>query len=169
MSRKGVVLVGHGGIPRDFPREKVTQLKALESRRKKTGGPPSQEEQDLETQIRSWPRTPLTDPYQAGLESLADSLRPLLGGSTLKLAYNEFCAPTLDEAVERCVEENMDEITVLPSMLTPGGIHSEIEIPETIDRLRKKHPSVKIRYIWPFNMDGVAHMLYDHIQTPENL
>ncbi len=163
MSRRGIILVGHGGIPKNFPRESVTQLKALESRRRKTGGPPSQEEQDLENRIRTWPRTPETDPYQAGLESLADRLRPLVNGSTLKLAYNEFCAPTLEEAVESLVKENVDAITVVPSMLTPGGVHSEVEIPETLDTLRKKHPGVNFRYTWPFDMDRVARMLSDHI------
>lgn len=167
MNRTGIILVGHGGVPKDFPRETVTRLKALEGQRRKTGGPPSEEEKALETHIRSWPRTPETDPYQAGLESLADRLRPLLEGSTLKLAYNEFCAPTLEQAVESFVKENVDEITVLTSMLTPGGVHSELEIPETLETLRKQFPEVTLRYIWPFDMDRVARMLLDHIKAPE--
>ena len=69
--KRGVVLVGHGGIPKDYPRELVTKLRALEAKRRATGGPPTPEEIELDTKIRRWPRTPKTDPYQAGLEALA--------------------------------------------------------------------------------------------------
>ena len=86
MEKKGVIFVGHGGIPKDLPRDTVTRFKGLESARKKTGGAPSQEERELENRIRNWPRSPKNDPYKAGLESLAESLRPLLGGAGLVLA-----------------------------------------------------------------------------------
>lgn len=168
MKKKGVILVGHGGIPKDLPRDIVIRFKGLESSRKKIGGPPSEEERKLENRIRSWPRSPENDPYQAGLESLAESLRPLLSGAGLVLAYNEFCAPTLEDAVEEMVRAEVVEITVLPSMLTPGGVHSEVEIPETLEKLRKQFPKISFRYIWPFDMDRVAGMLRDHILQETN-
>ncbi|HEY5649708.1 MAG TPA: CbiX/SirB N-terminal domain-containing protein [Nitrospiria bacterium] len=162
-TKKGVILVGHGGIPKDIPRENVTRFKALEGSRRKTGEAPSQEERELDQRIRRWPRTPENDPYKAGLESLAEKLRPLLGEARLVLAYNEFCAPTLEEAVEELVREETHEITVLTSMMTPGGIHSEVEIPETLETLQAAYPAVSFRYIWPYDMARVAQMLSEHI------
>ena len=75
-ARRAVVLVGHGGVPRDYPRERLMRLRALETRRRGSGSPPSQEEAALEHELRHWPRTPANDPYQAGLKSLAAHLRP---------------------------------------------------------------------------------------------
>lgn len=62
--------------------------------------PMSAEEDELETKIRRWPRTPETDPYQTGLESVAARLRAKLSDVLFAVAYDEFCAPTLEESVE---------------------------------------------------------------------
>ena len=158
-----VVLVGHGGVPRDFPREELQRLKALEGQRRARGSAPSPEETALERRIRTWPRTPQTDPYRAGLERLAESFRPLVSPATLVLAYNEFCAPALDEAVDALVASGARHLVVVPSMLTPGGVHSEIEIPETIAHLRTRHPAATLRYAWPFDMDAVARLLASQV------
>ena len=149
---RGVVLVGHGGIPRDYPREPLAALKALEAKRHASGGEPGPEEIALDRRIRQWPRTPETDPYQAGLESLATQLKVALNGDLFAIAYNEFCAPTLEEAVETLIAAGAREIRVVSSMFTPGGSHSELEIPETLAHLRGKHPTIDLRYAWPFDL-----------------
>ena len=163
-STRGVVLVGHGGIPKDYPRELVTKLRGLEAKRRAGGGPPTPEEVELDTKLRRWPRTPKTDPYQAGLEALADRLKASLNGDLFAIAYNEFCAPTVEEAVDTLIGYGATAITIIPSMLTPGGSHSEIEIPETLAHLRTRHPGVEIRYAWPFDLGQVASMLAGQIQ-----
>ncbi|MDC8451173.1 MAG: hypothetical protein LV473_22910 [Nitrospira sp.] len=103
--KRGVVLVGHGGIPKDCPQDLVTRLKRLEAQRRATKQPPSAEELELDMKIRRWPRTPSTDPYQSGLQAVATRLQPQLNGVLFGLAYNAFCAPTLEEAVEHLVEQ----------------------------------------------------------------
>lgn len=168
--RRAVILVGHGSPPADCPRELVMRLKGLEGRRAAAGGPPgapSVEERELDARIRAWPRTPENDPYRAGIERLASELAPLLGGAELTVAYNEFCAPTLAEAVAAAVARGAAEITVVPSMLTPGGVHSEVEIPEAIAHLRAEHPSILLRYAWPFDLGQVARLLAAHVSRPE--
>lgn len=154
-----VVLVGHGGVPRDFPRPRLARLKALESERRAQRKEPSPEESALEAEIRGWPRTRETDPYQAGLEQLATHLRALVAPARLVLAYNEFCAPSLDEAVAGLLMDGLGRVVVVPSMLTPGGVHSEIEIPETIAALRRRFPNASIDYAWPFDPHTVATLL----------
>jgi sirohydrochlorin cobaltochelatase len=158
-----VVLVGHGGLPKDCPRDLVMRLKALEAQRQTSGGAPTVQELELDARIRQWPRTPATDPYQAGLESLAGHLRPHLHGALLAVAYNEFCSPTLEEAVADVVAAGATSIAVVPSMLTPGGVHSEVEIPETLERLRACYPQIDFRYVWPIDLTLVARMLAEQL------
>jgi sirohydrochlorin ferrochelatase len=163
---KGVVLVGHGAVAKDCPREWVMKLKALEVRRHQTGAEAVPEELELDRRIRTWPRTPENDPYKTGLESLANHLRRGLNGTLLTVAYNEFCAPSLTEAVHAMIEEGVGVITVIPTMMTPGGVHSEVEIPVLLDQLRLRNPEARIRYIWPFDLSRVARLLVEHIEQP---
>ena len=160
-NQKAVILVGHGGLPRDCPREVIQQFKQLERERKGSGQLATAEERDIEKRIREWPRTPENDPYKAGLEQLAERLEPLLEGGILVLAYNEFCAPTIEDAVADLSTRGVRHITVVPTMLTPGGSHSEIEIPEILDDLRSRHPALDIRYAWPADLDLLAGMFAD--------
>jgi len=164
VEKRGVVLVGHGTIPKDCPQELVTRLKRLEAQRRAAKMPPTSEEIELDTTIRRWPRNSATDPYQSGLEAVAAALRPLLDGTLFAVAYNEFCAPTLEEAVELLVSKGMKDIMVLTTMFTPGGSHSEIEIPETLEVLKARHPSVTLHYAWPFDLELVARMLVTQME-----
>ena len=161
---RGVVLVGHGGIPKDCPQELVMRLKRLEVQRRAAKMPPSPEEIELDTKIRRWPRTAETEPYKTGLEKVAASLRAQLDGALFAVAYNEFCAPTLEESVEELIKKGATHITVTTTMFTPGGSHSEVEIPEILDRLRKQYPNIMLRYAWPFDMDLIAAMLATQIK-----
>ncbi|OYT19336.1 MAG: hypothetical protein CCU26_12145 [Nitrospira sp. UW-LDO-01] len=163
-SMKGVVLVGHGGIPKDCPQDLVTKLKRLEAQRRAAKQQPSQEELELDQKIRRWPRTKETDPYQSGLEAVGAMLRPHLNGMLFAMAYNEFCAPTLEEAVEDLVKQGVTSITVLTTMFTPGGSHSEVEIPEILDHLRPLYPAVELRYAWPFDLQLIAKTLSEQLR-----
>lgn len=160
----GVVLVGHGGIPKGCPQELVTKLKRLEAQRRAAKQPPSAEEIELDTKIRRWPRTSETDPYQSGLEAVGAQLRANLGDVLFAVAYNEFCAPTLEESVDKLIQKGATHIAVTTTMFTPGGSHSEVEIPETLDRLRLHYPQVKLRYAWPFDLDLVAKTLAEQVK-----
>jgi len=167
--KRGVILVGHGGIPKGCPQELVTQLKRLESQRRAANQPPSPEEIELGARIRRWPRTPETDPYQSGLEAVAAQLRAELGDMLFAVAYNEFCAPTLEESIGELIKRGAAEIIVATTMFTPGGSHSEIEIPETLARMRLLHPNVVLRYAWPFDLRLVANTLAEQVRrfSPE--
>ncbi len=162
-TKKGVVLVGHGGIPKDYPGDLVSKLKRLEAQRRAAGQPMSAEELELDTKIRTWPRTPETDPYQAGLKALGAQMKPMVNGALFSLAYNEFCGPTLQEAVEDLIKQGTQSITIVSTMFTPGGSHSEYEIPEALKELRKQHPDVTLHYAWPYNLSQVSKMLIEHI------
>ena len=156
--------MGHGGIPKDCPQELVTRLKRLEGQRRAAKMPPSPEEIELDSKIRRWPRTAETEPYQAGLETVAARLRAQVDGALFAVAYNEFCAPTLEESVEELIKKYATHIIVTTMMFTPGGSHSEVEIPEILDHLRPQHPGVELRYAWPFDLNLVATTLAEQIK-----
>ena len=162
--KRGVVLVGHGGIPKDCPQDLVTRLKRLEAQRRAAKQPPSPEELELDQKIRRWPRTAATDPYQFGLEAVAEALRPHLNGALFAVAYNEFCGPTLEEAVEDLIKKGATRVTVATTMFTPGGSHSEVEIPEILDHLRLQYPGVELRYAWPFDLQLIAKTLVEQVK-----
>jgi sirohydrochlorin cobaltochelatase len=162
---KGILLVGHGGLPADCPRELVARLMQLERARQHTGSAPSREEMEIDRQIRLWPRTRETDPYQAGLERVKEHLAPRIGEKLLKLAYNEFCAPSIEQAAEELIEAGAGHITVVSTMFTPGGSHSEREIPEIVETLKRRHPEVRFTYAWPYDLDRVADLLLGQIES----
>ena len=162
-NQKGLILVGHGGIPTDCPDELIQKFMALHKKRTAQGLPATKMELELERTIRLWPRDAETDPYKAGLESLASHLANLLAGWTLKTAYNEFCAPSIREAVESLVNDDVKEIVLVTTMLTPGGSHSEKEIPEEVAKLQNQFKDVSIYYAWPFNLEKVAELLAAHV------
>ena len=95
---------------------------------------------------------------------MATQLQANLGEVLFAVAYNEFCAPTLEESVEDLIKNGATHITVTTTMLTPGGSHSEVEIPEILDHLRLQHPGVELRYAWPFDLSLVAITLREQVK-----
>ena len=120
-------------------------------------------EKELESTIRNWERTPESDPYKSGLEKLASHLAPRLEGFILKTAYNEFCYPSIEQAADVLAEKDITEVILITTMITPGGSHSEREIPEEVEALRIKYPNVNYQYAWPYDLGIFSNLLADHI------
>ena len=163
-NKTAVILIGHGGLPSDIPSELVEKFMRLHKTRVKTGDEASDQEIELDNAIRRWERSPESDPYKFGLEKLASLMEKFLDGFILKTAYNEFCYPTIEEAIEELVEEKVSKIILITTMITRGGSHSEREIPEELEVLRKKFSSIDIQYAWPFDMDTFALFLSTHVK-----
>ena len=66
--------------------------------------------------------------------------------------------------MEGLIAEGAEEIVIVPSMFTPGGGHSETDIPETLAALRTTYPEVTFRYAWPFNLGEVASLLVQQLR-----
>ena len=139
----------------------------VHKQRVRSGASISSEEEELDSTIRNWKRTPESDPYKAGLEKLASHMEPQLDGYILKTAYNEFCYPSIETAVDELSQEDVSKITLITTMITRGGSHSEIEIPEELEALSEKYPGIDFQYAWPFSMDSFALFLTDHIKNFE--
>ncbi len=161
-----IVLAMHGAPPLDFPREEMTEFMSLHARLGHAGGPDTsalrERYKELEARMRAWPRTGQNDPFYAGSQDLAKHLRQESGLEVI-IGFNEFCAPTLDEVLERAAEREAEKIIVVTPMMTRGGEHSAIEIPEAIRRVQQKFPALKIIYAWPFPMEDIARFLSSQI------
>ena len=83
--KQAVILIGHGGLPSDIPGNIVEEFMKLHKTRVRMGTKITPKENELESIIRNWERTPESDPYKTGLEQLASYLAPRLEGFILKI------------------------------------------------------------------------------------
>jgi sirohydrochlorin cobaltochelatase len=163
-----VVLAMHGAPPRDFPKKEMMELFGLHLRLTVAGEDDraaiKQRHDELEDKMRRWPRTPKNDPFYAASLEMAQRLAGILQ-SEVFVGFNEFCAPAIEEALERAVKTSPDKIIVVTPMMTRGGEHSEKDIPETLRRAQRRYPDIKIVYAWPYDVREVARFLSEHIKN----
>lgn len=160
-----VLLVGHGLFPNDFPEEELRaywQLHLAE-----VSGELSQAEEarlaELESRLLGWPRTPENDPHYHNIQSVAQALEAECR-LPVRVVFNEFCAPTLEEGVRQAAEDGYRRILVLSTMLNRGG-HPDEDIPRTIARAREAVPDVEVEYVWPYEPEDVAGLLASHLMN----
>jgi sirohydrochlorin cobaltochelatase len=156
-----IVLASHGAPPRDAPKLTVALTVALHMALEHSAGPLrsllARWHARLDARLRSWPRTAENDPFHASSLRLAVALSHAAGCEVL-VGYNEFCAPSLDAALDAAAR-GAERVLVVTPMLTAGGEHAEEDIPAAIARARTRHPGCEIVYAWPFELDAVARLL----------
>ena len=161
-----IVLAMHGAPPNDFPKHEIAELFGLHVRLEQAAGPERAalegRHAQLESKMRAWPRTAKNDPFFAGSLELANHLNQETGLEVI-LGFNEFCAPSLEEALERAMQPPTRKVVVVTPMMTQGGEHSETDIPNAIQHGRQRHPLVEVVYAWPFAVDQVAQFLASQI------
>jgi sirohydrochlorin ferrochelatase len=161
-----VVLAMHGAPPLDFPKSEMAEFMSLYARLGHALSPLPDDQKaryrQLEAKMRVWPRTGQNDPFYAGSQELAKHLRQESGLEVI-IGFNEFCAPGLDEALERAAAREAAEIVVITPMMTHGGEHSAVDIPEAVRRAQQKFPGQKIVYAWPFATEDIARFLASQV------
>lgn len=172
-SRVHVLLVGHGIPANDYPKDRLREFFQM-SAKHHTGQENKLEHghshdsddlryEQLEREIRAWPRTPENDPYKYGTEAIAEHLRTQTSRQVW-VAYNEFCDPTVELMVAKAVAQGAKRIVAVSTMLVSGGGHSESDIPKSLAAARKQHPDVEIIYAWPYDVEQIAALLTDTIR-----
>ncbi len=153
-----LILVGHGSPPRSYPHERVAEYIGLE-KRVRAGDPTALERfRELDEELRSYPRTPENDPYWYNLTRLAEAVKKASRFLDVIPAFNEFCRPSLEEAVEEAAKRRPEAIVVVPTMIVRGGEHSEEEIPEKLKEIMERHPGLKIIYAWPYDVEDQVEL-----------
>ena len=162
-----IFLAMHGMPPSDFPQKETLDYFMLHSRMENMPGPPpqvmQQQYEELDNKMRNWPRTQENDSYFYASNELAEEISSQTGYKVI-VGFNEFCSPSLDDAFDTASKEGTEKIIVITPMMTRGGEHSEKDIPEAIERARKKFPNAQFSYVWPFNISKVAAFLAEQIQ-----
>lgn len=159
--RTVIVLAMHGAPPNEVPQREVIELvglhQALEHAPAFVRSMLTGRYRQLDAKIRAWPRNPANDPFWAGSHELAERLRAATGADVM-VGFNEFCAPALDDALDQAAAQ-ADQVIVITPMMTRGGEHSEVEIPDSVKRAQKRHPAVAFKYVWPLDISDVANFL----------
>lgn len=161
-----IVLAMHGALPDDLPRHELDTFFSLRAQLKRATSeerlPLEEQLRTLERRIRAWPRTAANDPFYVASQAIGAELSHLTGREVI-VAFNEFCAPDVEEGLDLAVQHGGQRVIVLTPMLTRGGDHAEKEIPAAIERARQRHPSVTFVYAWPFADAAIARFLADQI------
>jgi sirohydrochlorin cobaltochelatase len=165
--KTAIVLAMHGVPSTDFPKKEMMELFSLHPKLEHASGPEREKlrerHDELEEKMRQWPRTPENDPYFYASFEMAKKMEEILGDRVF-VGFNEFCAPSIEDAIGEAAEVGADKIFVLTPMMTRGGEHSERDIPQAIQKARTRHPELEIVYAWPFDVSYVAAFLAGHIR-----
>lgn len=134
-----VVLVAHGDVPRDFNIKNMDVMKEAEEHSAKWS----------ET-VRNWPRTESNDPLYYDSLVLITKLREMFWPMPLEIGYMEFARPTIDESFDKLTSSGVKKVIVLGGTgFFDRSSHTLIDIPEAIDRLKKRRLDVEITYAYP--------------------
>ncbi len=76
--------------------------------------------------------------FAAAYQAL-DTSRPVLP------CFLELTGPTIQEGVDRCIEQGYTELSVLPILLFAAR-HNKFDITNELDRARARHPQLKFHY-----------------------
>jgi sirohydrochlorin cobaltochelatase len=163
-----IVLAMHGAPAKDYPSSDLMEFFKLHMALEHGGdGFPQamhHRHDAMDEKIRQWPRTADNDPFWEASYKLAEELSKVTGNQVV-VGFNEFCSPSIDEALETAVLTGAKDIIVITPMMTPGGEHSEIDIPHSIEKATERHPNVSFRYAWPFELTAVATFLAEQLSN----
>lgn len=163
-----LVLAMHGITPSDFPQNEKIELIRLDSLVHSDPDKVTIEQKTrfevLDYKMRNWPRNKQNDPFQAASRELAAHLERESGNEVI-VGFNEFCAPSVDQALDLAAEKKPERVIVLTPMMMPGGKHSEIEIPDSIKAAQKRHPSIQFGYLWPYQLEHLARFFAREIHA----
>jgi sirohydrochlorin cobaltochelatase len=161
-----IVLAMHGAPPNDFPPHEMAELFGLHARLEHAIGAEhaalEHRHAELDAKMRAWPRTLQNDPFYAASQELAAHLAQAAGCEVV-LGFNEFCAPTLDDALDEAVARGAEKVVVVTPMMTRGGEHATVDIPAAIQSAQERHPGILMFYAWPFEVSDVARFLAEQI------
>lgn len=161
-----IVLAMHGTLPRDLPRELAREFFALRGRLEQASATEraavQQHYAELDGRLRHWPRTADNDPYHAASQAMAAQLSRATGRDVIA-GFNEFCAPSVDDAMDQAAARGAQRVVVVTPMLTRGGEHAEKEIAALVEAARLRHPGVDWVYAWPYPVEAVAQFLADQV------
>jgi sirohydrochlorin ferrochelatase len=78
-----------------------------------------------------------------GMFRVADLIRAREGLPIVECAFYQYCPPTVEEALERCVAQGAKRIWMIPYFLHTG-IHLIKDLPGQLEAFGKRYPGLEI-------------------------
>jgi sirohydrochlorin cobaltochelatase len=69
----------------------------------------------------------------------------------------------LGEALDRSAVAGAEKVAVITPMMTRGGGHATVDIPQAVSQAQERHSHVQYIYVWPFEVSDVAQFLAEQI------
>ena len=139
----GVVLIAHGDVPLDYLEKKDMNMA----------------EEHIEKwseMVRDWPRNGENDPLLHDTRILEDYIKEKGEYPNFEIGNLEFSVPTLEDALNKVLDRGAEKVIFIGGTgFMDRSSHSLVDIPEAIDKLQKKYPSIEMSYEKP-NIDFVC-------------
>lgn len=99
---------------------------------------------------------------------LHNSIHPECSNNCVRVAYLQFAAPDISEAIKECVQNGARRIIVHPFFLT-SGMHVTKDIPEMIEDAKGIYPDVEFIYTEPLGThEKLIEIVKDRIKSAGN-
>ncbi|WP_216829510.1 sirohydrochlorin chelatase [Alkalihalobacterium elongatum] len=84
--------------------------------------------------------------------------------SIKEVGFIELTKPTILEGIKNCIEQGATRVFVQPVLLLEAG-HAKKDIPEEIEKAKRKFPNVEFIYGTPIGVDDrMVDIVYDRLQ-----
>ena len=77
------------------------------------------------------------------IRKVVDGVKQTGSFAVVEHAFLQYVPPTPHEVIERCVGQNVDRVVIVPFFLQAGA-HVTRDIPELVEKARKKHPQIEV-------------------------
>ena len=85
------------------------------------------------------------------LEGIGDIVRKQRPDVIVHTAHMELAEPSIEQGIQKCVEDGATEIIVHPYMLSPGR-HATSDIPQLAQEAAATHANVSVRVTGPLGL-----------------
>jgi precorrin-8X/cobalt-precorrin-8 methylmutase len=103
----------------------------------------------------------------AGL--LHNMIHPACSDDCVRVAYLQFAEPDIAHAIALCVDDGAKKVIVHPYFLS-SGMHVTSDIPEIIDKAKKKYPGVEFVFTEPLGIHNkLAQVVLERINSAAGL
>lgn len=133
----GIILVAHGDVPLDYLEKKDMNM--------------AEEHIEKWSQmVRDWPHKEENDPLLYDTRILEDYIKDKGGYSNFEIGNLEFSSPTLEDALKKVLDQGAEKVIFIGGTgFMDRSSHSLVDIPEAVEKLQKKYPSVEMEYEKP--------------------
>jgi sirohydrochlorin ferrochelatase len=95
---------------------------------------------------------------QAAVERLAADVARRQSGARVRLAYLDFAAPTVGQALRDLTADGVRDVVAVPLLFAPG-YHVRVDLPSAIAEVRAGCPDLRVHVAAPLGQDEPARLL----------